>query len=110
MPLSQGSVSNGPNGLTLKAWALINGATGARIAGSVNATATGRGAAGVYTVTLSGGGVTTDLVIVRASAPAGSAGQITQKGRVTGATSVEAQTELAGVATDATALHVEIFG
>jgi hypothetical protein len=110
MPLSQGSVSNGPNGLTLKAWVLFDGITGARVSGSVNATATARGSAGVYSITLSGGGVDTDLVIVRASAPAGANGQITQKGRVTGATSAQVQTELAGVPADVRSVHVEIFG
>ena len=51
MALSQGNVSLGPTGLTLLAWAVINGDTGAIIKGSNISAATHTGGTGLYAVT-----------------------------------------------------------
>lgn len=108
MALSQGNVSSGPFGLTMRAWGLINGATGALVSGQGMA-GSSRSSAGNYAFTLSSALASTSVLVVVRPSGTVAAGSNFYRGTMNSTTVGIIYTEVAGIAMDMAYVHVEVW-
>lgn len=109
MPGQTGPSNVGPAGMTLKAWAICNGTTGAVIAGS-GITFNTRTAAGVYTMTLAGGLVTNVNACATRTWRNGTGGLSSDAWcNVASTTSIEVRTFSNGAAGDCASFAIEVW-
>jgi hypothetical protein len=111
MPISQGNFSSGPFGLTMRAWGLLNGLTGALISGQ-GVASSARVSAGNFTFVLSSAASAQAVVIARGSNTTtqpllnvGGAMTSTTNGQIMSWTSSVAS----DVYTDPTSIHFEVW-
>lgn len=111
MAVSQGNFSSGPVGLTLKAWGMINGTTGAIVSQSGFATFT-RSAAGSYPFTFSAAAANTNfLVVATAEQSSGLAGVYmnTVSVKTTAGATVNNYRSDTVTTQDCAMLHIEVY-
>lgn len=109
MPGFVGSTNIGPVGMTLKAWAVINGTTGAIIAGT-GITLNVRTGPGVYTFNLSAGLVTNVNACAVRVWRNGTGGLSSDAwANVSSTTTIEARTFSNGAAGDVASFTIEVW-